>query len=301
MQQSAKDAFLVLKSFCKSFSTNAKPLGNGFSSLVVDMGDGTVSKFYQPNRYGAERNKQDIQNEARILRSFNGHIGTFHTPALTGDVVIYEEDDPISAHFVGYIPMTKLKGRSVEWYKLTKQANNQQMTAYLNDVGSLMANIHDEAAKTDLMSLRTTTGFKFKFPWVKDPDLIHMIDLCQKWMEQHQSEGFIHADMGGRNLRIDRNYRLQGVLDFSFSGVTSNHLHDFYSITGNWLPPAIEGYEGTIGRKLDRAVIEMTQIQSLGSFISNLVEMPEPPKDLEIRKKDFEQWVRNTTKDLALQ
>lgn len=301
MELSKEEKFALLKSFNNSFSTSAKAIGMGFSSLVIDMGDGTVSKFYHQNRYSAEQNRQALRNEAHILHALNGHVGDFTTPILTGDFVIYEESSPIAEHFLGHIPMTKLSGHEPEWHYLTQQAAHHELNGYLHDMGSLVASIHDEAIKYDLTSIRALSGFEFNYPWIKNPELLHEISLCAEWLKQNQQEGFIHADLSGRNLKIDKNNRIQSVFDFAVSGMCRNHIHDFHELEGAYLDPAIEGYESTSGRKLDRAVIEMTRIQHLGAHISNLVALPEPPKELEERKTDFEKWVHSITKDLALQ
>ena len=262
---------------------------------------GTVSKFYQPNRHGPEQNKKDLLNEARLLKTFNGRVGAFRSPVLTDEAVIFEENSPIAAHFIGFIPMTKLEGRTNEWHQLSQNTTRQNLKTYLQDMGSLIASIDDEATKVSLTSIRTSTGFNFNFPWVTDPELTHIIDICKGWLEQNQQEGFIHADLGGRNIMINKNNRIQGVLDFSFSGTSSNSMHDFYGLIGDSLAPAIKGYESTSGKKVDKAVIEMTQIQGLGSYISTLVNAVGQEKDFEERRIDFEKRVRTIAKDLALQ
>lgn len=301
MNKSIGDKFLLLKSLCNAFSTSAKPIGGGFSSLVVDMGDGTISKFYQPNIYGAEQNKQHLLNETRILKAFNGHVGDFYTPVLTGDSVIFEDDSAIANHFVGYVPMTKLEGRTIEWNSLNRDTNHQQFTSYLHQAGSLIASIHDTAVKSNLNFPTELSTNQIYVPWVTDPEITHMIDVCNQWFGRHQTSGFIHADFSGRNITIDKNNRIQGVLDFSFSGVHSNHMNDFNDLVGNRLSPAIEGYEKTSGKTLDVALIHMTQIQGLGSYISTLIDSVGQERELSERKIDFEKWVREITKDLALQ
>lgn len=296
-----EERFLLLKSLCKLFSTSARPLGGGFSSLVVDMGDGTVSKFYQPNHCGVEKNKQQLLNEERILKTFNGHVGNFTTPLLTGDAVIFENHHPAAAHFIGFIPMTKLEGRVLEWDDLHHSLTPLELTTYFQETGSLLASIQDTIAGISIPPLHATTPFQIVVPWVTDPEMMQMVNCCNKWFEKHQQEGFVHNDLYGRNMMVDKNNHVNGVMDFSLSTSSSNHLRDFAHITGDKLPPAISGYESTSGKKLDRALIEMTQIQSLGVYISGLQNAVGAEKEYAKCKVDFEGWVRSIIKDLALQ
>lgn len=300
MPQSIKDKFLSLKSLCDSFSTSAEPLGGGFSSLVVDMKDGTVTKFYQQNTYTIERNRRSLLNEAHLLKAFNGRVGQFLAPTLTADPVIFEEGTPIAAAFIGSITMTKLEGRTLPWGELSKHTT-EQATAYMQQVGSAIATIQNLAEKYNLHYTSTLNTHPINAPWITDPEMMHIIDMCNQWFEQNQQPGFVHGDIAGRNILVDKNNNIVGLLDFSFSGIHSNGMADFLDIVGDYLPAATEEYENTSSRKLNNHLVEMTQIQGLSSYISTLVDAVGQEKELAACKTDLEKWVQSFTKDLALQ
>jgi tRNA A-37 threonylcarbamoyl transferase component Bud32 len=300
MAQSIDDRFLLLKSLCKSFSTSTNPRG-GFSSLVVDMGDGTVAKVYQKNSFDAELNKQSLLNEASLLKAFNGHIGDLKTPILTGDPVIFEGDSPIGAHFIGYIPMTKLEGRTVGWNDPAKDNSHQYLNSYLQQVGSFIANLHAAERTIDVPTSTLSRRKTIEASWLIDPEMHILLASCNRWFDQYQQTGFAHGDLSGRNLVIDKNNRIEGVLDFSFSGIRPNRMDDFRDLVGEKLSGVIEGYESTAGQKLNIQLIEMTQIQGLGDHICSLIDAVGAENELEECKTDFQNWVRSIAKELALQ
>jgi len=302
--------FQGIKKLCDLFSTSAKPIGSGYSGLVVDMGDGTITKFFRFNF--CDNEQRQILNEACLLEAFNGRVGEFRTPLLTSEPVILPIDHPLRRYgvAVGYLSMQKMEGSTLEWGQLSRTLTKEEWKEHLYQIGVLVASIHEATKNVHFDFSAELRSFPIYAAWIKDLEMRKIIDMCNEWFEKNQKCGFVHGDVVGRNIiSVNSGRRIDGILDFSLSGIYSNQHFDFREINQEWVAPVVAGYESISGEKLELSLIEMSQLKRLAEVTQELSEClskdkgkrQEEERQLENWKSIFEKRLKSLANDLALQ
>jgi aminoglycoside phosphotransferase (APT) family kinase protein len=180
--------------------------------------------------------------------------------------VLSETPLPDSKTMFASYRMTRLPGQVMYgWDYFTKNYDPAQTAPHFRDVGALLANFHAIAAER---LADVTPQSRPWFEWGSDiaqvpalgADINTELAAADRYLRANKQDGVAHGDFHTSNYMVDENFRITGLLDFSFSGRTDNDLIDFAAIPDAQRDVVLTEYERLSGRDIDRTLATVTAL-----------------------------------------
>ncbi len=253
--------------------SGSEPLGLGGQGIVVDHLDGTVSKFFFKDSVLGD---EGFVNEVDLLRVIGG--GTFghaKTPELV-DVVMIDDSEIV----YGAYRMTKLSGNEMNWHEFVKAESPKAIEKHFREAGALLAEFHarmQSALGERPVAPRKTFDWSNVIPAI--PSLDHKtnqaLSICKSRFEGLIEPGVNHGDFHCGNFRVDENFGITGLFDFSFTGTVPNRLMDFSIMPDDAISFATDEYQAINGRNsIDTDMVTMTQVSMSAEMINYWAGQP---------------------------
>jgi hypothetical protein len=275
-KETLKKAFEKAQHAVPALTADTMPLSLGSFGLVVDHGDGSVSKLFQKyaDPKAQANNQRFYDHEIDMLSLLDGQpFGNVSVPKLLDITPI----DNSEGYFASY-RMTKIDGRQPNWFKI-----GQLPEHHFRSVGALLASIHGDARlmSSGLTAPRHVLGGIDEVPQVADMDkeTARALRICNAYMQPRLEPGIVHGDIHHGNMFIGPDHEVTGVIDFSFSGLSPNRLMDFGNIPASGLRHVIEAYESRGGVPVDPIMMTMTNIGRSAARLNWFADHPEEKGD----------------------
>jgi hypothetical protein len=230
-------------------------LGHGLWGPTLDLGDGTLLKLVRPAA-GIGDGRDINANEARVLSLLDGRpLDGLAVPRLLGNGEFSPGGRPAAAGYAAWLRLTRVDGRPIDedWLAARSGADCHRFAASFGRAAAALqreasallrrkhATLDDRLAAliTSLPSISSTTA---------DRQLgARLLDAVGAMPELRRG-GFVHGDLHLRNVLVDDDGRVCGVIDFGEAGRGFPEIDLAYL---HWLPeiePAVlQAYQEAAG------------------------------------------------------
>lgn len=254
------DKFDELQHEIPSIMRGTTPINLGSFGLVVDHGDGTITKVLlrSPDPDQQAHNESVYEAERAALQALNGTcFAGAQVPKMLKEEV-FDKSPNVFAAF----RMTKVPGHACDWNTLDKKKAGKAYRAHFQHAGALLAELH-QSPELARIAKPKSQPFGTKVPAeipVLDEKTNKALVFCHAYVKAHQQPGLVHGDFHSGNFLVGPDHKISGLFDFSFAGMAENRLVDFVMMPKAGREIAISEYERHSGAPVDRTLVTMTAI-----------------------------------------
>lgn len=243
----------------------------GAFGVVVEHPDGSLTKFLIEGENDSQKqeNRQLLENEIGVLGRLRAHL-----PREIAIPRILKEPEFLGHQkYMAAYTMTKVPGTAGQWYPEQETRDAVTLEKTFENAGKALAVFHRAAAKIPLESMPVVRRCVSRIEQQAGLGVEENAALAaaDRYLTAHKKTGIVHGDYHGANMMVNARNEVTGMIDFSMTGVSGNHLLDFIGVPEKSMSPFVRGYERESGEKIDMNMVTLT---SLALFTDRYSRLP---------------------------
>lgn len=285
--------FNELQEAFPALTDHAEIVGAGTWGIVLKQDEGTVTKVLigdeNPDIHKwAEGN---LVNETSFMRltaqaAANGFADTgFQMPVLLTE----PQKLPHEKFFAAY-KMTLVPGMGATWDDLDSDLADPapELKIRFQRAGEALARFHKFTSSLPTETLRAHAGWRNgDIPEIPELDekTAEALHRAGRYLEAHKKPAVIHGDYHGKNILLDDEGNVTGLVDFSYTGRCESFFSDFVNVPERMLPDFISGYERESGEAVDPDIALAGNICLWAAILKDEENAGKKPEHLEELKQ----------------
>lgn len=257
-----RNEFRKLQRALPDLAGDARLVASGSFGMVIEHPDKTLSKvFYGSSRPDDQQESilRNFYHETRTLAHFAAHpLDGIEMPVLIGE--------PEHIYHPGYLAtyrMTRVGGANHS-FDPDKAKSHETPTSFerlYESAGIMLARFHRAAKDMDFANPNMHPHSSMHISTVpKLPARVNRaLEKAEEFFQANQKPGVIHGDFHGGNILVQGGIAT-GLIDFSFTGPSSNLLADVWNGRGLYNSAFLRGYERESGEMIDPYMLDATSL-----------------------------------------